>query len=130
MAEAQTFETSSQIVEQLGRDAKAASAVLGQCSTDTINTVLKTLSELLIENQDTILEANKKDLAAGEQKGLSPALLDRLKLTPERIAGIASGVDVVRELEDPVGKTLWDADRPNGLKIQRVAVPIGVLGMI
>ena len=84
----------------------------------------------MIENQDTILEANKKDLAAGEQKGLSPALLDRLKLTPERIAGIASGVDVVRELEDPVGKTLWEADRPNGLKIQRVAVPIGVLGMI
>lgn len=81
-------------------------------------------------NIKPILEANEKDLAAARQKGLSPALIDRLKLNPERIEGMAKGLEVVRDLPDPVGRILWETTRPNGMNIQRVSVPIGVLGMI
>ena len=119
-----------QIVEDLGHAAKKASRQLSQVSEETINQVLKALAEKLRTNVPAILEANKKDLAAGEQRGLTKAMLDRLMLDEARVEGMASGVETVAALPDPVGRTLWETDRPNGLHIERVAVPIGVLGMI
>ena len=119
-----------QIVEDLGQDAKQAAARLRQISEDEINEVLTALAENLREHAPAIIEANRKDLAAAEEKGLTRAMIDRLALDEERIEGIAKGVETVKALPDPVGRTLWDTERPNGLKIQRVSVPIGVLGMI
>lgn len=119
-----------EIVEELGRNAKKASSLLSQTTTEQVNAVLTTLAEKLRASQTLILEANNKDVAAAKNRGLNDALVDRLALNPERIEGMAAGVEVVRDLPDPVGHTLWETQRPNGLKIQRVSVPIGVLGMI
>ena len=79
---------------------------------------------------DEILAANELDLERGRQNGTSPSLLDRLALTSDRIAGIAQGVREVIALPDPVGRTLQTIDRPNGLHIVQVSVPLGVIGMI
>lgn len=130
MTDALTDINPQDIVHSLGHDAKDASRILSQVSEEKINAVLNGIAAALRDNSAAILEGNKKDLAAGEQKGLSPALLDRLALNDERIQGIASGTETVANLPDPVGQVLWDTTRPNGLKIQRVSVPIGVLGMI
>ena len=130
-AATQALETSPQeIVDSLCREAKAASSTLAQSSEAQINAVLTDLAKNLRANIPSILEENKKDLEAGEQNGLTKAMLDRLALDEGRIEGIASGVETIVELDDPVGRVLWENDRPNGLKIKRVSVPIGVLGMI
>lgn len=122
--------SAEEIVISLGKDAKQAAYALVQTPTQTINDVLTTLSALLIENTPTILAENKKDIDRAKEKGLSSAMIDRLLLTEDRIRGMAKGVDIVRELDDPTEKTLWDTKRPNGMHIKRVSVPIGVLGMI
>ena len=130
MSEALKNINPQEIVHTLGREAKDASRILAQASEETINTVLHAIADKLRASAAPILEGNKKDLAAGEQKGLSAALLDRLALNDERIEGMAQGIETVAGLADPVGRVLWETERPNGLQIQRVAVPIGVLGMI
>jgi glutamate-5-semialdehyde dehydrogenase len=130
MGEPQTAASAQQIVNELGRKARAAAAVISQTSEKQINTFLDSLAAKLRANTKPIIEANEKDLAAGRQKGLSPALIDRLKLNPERSEGMAKGLEVVRALPDPVGRVLWETVRPNGMKIERISVPIGVLGMI
>ena len=114
----------------LGQQTKAASRVLSQTSEAQINALLTDLADALRKNTADILSANAKDIAAGEQKGLNTALLDRLKLNDDRIEGMAGGLEAIVKLSDPVGKVLWSTQRPNGLKIERVSVPIGVLGMI
>jgi glutamate-5-semialdehyde dehydrogenase len=103
MGEPQTAASAQQIVNDLGRKAKAAASILSQTSESQINNVLDSIAAKLRANVKPILEANEKDLAAGRQKGLSPALVDRLKLNPERIEGMAKGLEVVRALPDPVG---------------------------
>ncbi len=118
------------IIETLGAQTKAASYVIAQTPTQKINDVLYDLAKALISNKNEILEANKKDLAAAQQNNLSPALIDRLALNDERIEGMAKGVETVATLNDPTEKILWEENRPNGLKIQRISCPIGVLGMI
>lgn len=130
MSEALKNISPEEIVHTLGREAKNSSRILAQASEDQINAVLRGIAKKLRESGPAILEGNKKDLAAGEQKGLSAALLDRLALNEERIEGIAAGTETVADLPDPVDRVLWETERPNGLRIQRVAVPIGVLGMI
>ena len=130
MAQTASKQSPEQIVAALGKEAKAAAFILAQTPTEKINTALDALAGALRANIPALLEANKKDLAAATQRGLSGALLDRLKLDEKRIEGMASGVEVVKKLEDPTGRILWSTTRPNGLKIDRVAVPIGVLGMI
>lgn len=112
------------------RAAKDASRLLLSIKTQTINNVLDSLADALIERTPDILEANTKDMAAAREKGLTSAMLDRLMLNTERIEAIAKGVRVVEDLPDPVGKVLDETIRPNGLRISKVAVPIGVLGMI
>lgn len=119
-----------QIVKNLGQDAKEASRVLSQVSEKDINALLRDIAQKLRDNNDRILQANEKDLEAGEEKGLTAALLDRLKLNEGRIEAIAAGVESIADLDDPVGKILWETTRPNGLRIERVSAPIGVLGMI
>ena len=130
MSEALKTQSPQEIVDSLGADAKAAAAILSRTPTEVINDVLDTLIKKLQENSTSIIDANAKDIAAAEQKGLNAALIDRLRLDEDRIAGIARGVKTVRELEDPTSKTLWVQERPNGLLIRRVSCPIGVLGMI
>ncbi len=130
MAEAVASQNTSGIIETLGREAKSASRVLAQAPTCIINQALDTLADLLVKQSSDIIAANKIDIESAEQRGLSKAMIDRLLLTDERIKGIANGVKVVRDLDDPTEKVLWIQDRPNGLHIERVACPIGVLGMI
>src|SRR5690349_9748927 len=130
MGAPQTAQSAQQIVNELGRKARVAASLLVQTSDTTINKVLDSIAAKLRDNTKAILEANEIDIAAGRQKGLSPAMIDRLKLNEQRVEGMAKGLEVIKSLPDPVGKILWETTRPNGMKIQRVSVPIGVLGMI
>lgn len=132
MSEAAIAQHSSpqEIVDNLCRNAKAASMALSQTSEQQINAVLNDLATNLRANVPAILAENKKDLDAGEANGLTKAMLDRLALDEARVNAIADGVSTIEALADPVGRTLWNTDRPNGLHIKRISVPIGVLGMI
>lgn len=118
------------IIHRLGLDAKKSAFVLGQSSTSQINQVLDSLASLIKSNIDVILTENKKDIKAAQEKGLSAALIDRLVLNAERLTAIADSVLSIKDLPDPVGRILSTTTRPNGLEINKVAVPIGVLGMI
>ena len=94
------------------------------------NAALKSIADALIEHTDDIIEANGKDIQNGIDNGMGKALLDRLKLDKERIEGMAKGVMDVVALPDPVGRVLDSFERPNGLKIQKVSTPLGVIGVI
>ncbi|WP_376768750.1 glutamate-5-semialdehyde dehydrogenase [Novosphingobium chloroacetimidivorans] len=91
---------------------------------------LRAVAVALREDEGPILEANARDVAAGEAKGLTDALLDRLRLDPKRLAGIADAVEQVAALPDPVGQVIDQSERPNGLKLSRVRIPIGLIGII
>ncbi len=130
MADTAIKQSSADIVNALGKEAKSAAFIMAQTPTDKINAALKTLARALRENVASLLEANKKDLASATQRGLTAAMIDRLKLDEKRIESMAQGVETVIDLDDPTGKILWSTIRPNGMKIERIAVPIGVLGMI
>ena len=114
----------------MGVLAKQAARSLANCSTTQKNNALTAMAEALESNQDRILTANALDISEGEKKGLSAALLDRLRLTPERIRSMADGLHQVAALPDPVGECLSGMRRPNGLDIQKVRVPFGVIAMI
>lgn len=120
----------SNIIEALGQDAKIASAIIAQSPTDQINHALTDLAQALKDESADILTANVKDIEAAEEKALAPALIDRLKLTDGRIEAISQSVLDIAALDDPVGTILETTERPNGLVIEKVSVPIGVLGMI
>jgi len=110
--------------------AKKYSKSLALADSKTKNNALTLMVNNLRQNQNYILEQNEKDCKRGEEIGISTALLDRLRLTPERIEGMANSIETIRDLDDPVGKILATWERPNGLKISRVTVPLGVFGMI
>lgn len=120
----------SQIVYDLAHQAKSSHQALAAASEARINTILGDLAQSLIKRAPDILQANASDIKNGKKKGLSDALLDRLKLDEDRIKSMANGVKTVKDLPDPTGRALWETNRPNGLNIQRITVPIGVLGMI
>ena len=117
-------------IRTLAEKARAASLKIATLETAIKDTALKRLAELLSERKDKILEANAKDLAEGEANGLSQALIDRLRFTPERIEAMAEGVRQVISLPDPVGETIEESIRPNGLRLVKRRVPIGVIGII
>ena len=117
-------------MEEMGRRAKAAARKLALMDAEAKNACLLAIAKALETRQASILQANEKDLASGAEKGLSEALIDRLRLTPERIAGIGAGLREVAELPDPVGKVESSKTLPNGLLLQKVRVPIGVIGII
>ncbi|WP_028877844.1 glutamate-5-semialdehyde dehydrogenase [Terasakiella pusilla] len=118
------------IMQDLGSKAKAAAQVLSIAPTEQKNNALLKAADLLRQNMPKIKEANSKDMAAGEAKGLSASMLDRLMLDDARIESMASGLEAIAELDDPVGDIMSEWDRPNGLEIQRVRVPLGVIGII
>ncbi|MGG3792180.1 glutamate-5-semialdehyde dehydrogenase [Geobacillus thermodenitrificans] len=109
---------------------KTASQTLAMLSTEEKNAALEQIAEAIDRKRAVILAENEKDMAAGRSQGLSPALLDRLQLTNERIDQIISGVRQVASLPDPVGEIIEEWTRPNGLRIQTVRVPLGVIGMV
>lgn len=114
----------------MGRRARAASYKLAKLSTTQKNRILLGMAEELESSAEAIITANARDMAAGETRGLSKAMLDRLHLDQLRIASIAKGVREVAELPDPTGEVLSEWSRPNGLRITKVRVPIGVIGII
>jgi glutamate-5-semialdehyde dehydrogenase len=120
----------SDIIADLGKKARKACAALAQEPEGIVNEALKDIAYLLITKTGVILTANQKDVEAANEKALSPAMIDRLTLTPERISAMADAVLAIRELPNPCNLVLEDWVRPNGLRIQKVSVPIGVLGMI
>ena len=115
---------------RLARQAKAASRELAKLTTAEKNTCLLAMATALEQNAAAIKEANALDMEYGAQHGLSAAMLDRLKLDDKRIAGMAKGLREVAALPDPVGKILDERVRPNGLKLQKISTPIGVIVII
>jgi len=118
------------MMREIGENAKRAASTLAIAPTDAKNRALREMAASLRRSTNHILSENAKDIRAGEEKGLSGAMLDRLLLSEERIDGIAKGLEAIAELTDPVGAVESAWDRPNGLKIERVRVPLGVIGVI
>ena len=118
------------MLEQIGQRAKAAEPVLRTLSTQAKNDLLVKAAEQLVADSAKILEANAIDMENGEKAGMSSGLLDRLKLTEERIAGMAEGLTQLAGLDDPIGEVLGMEKRPNGLLIGQKRVPLGVVGII
>jgi glutamate-5-semialdehyde dehydrogenase len=117
-------------VAELGRRAKAASRALAGASTDDKDAALLAAADLLLERAPEITAANTADLDAAADRGMEPGPLDRLRLTDARLDGMAQGLRKVAALPDPVGEVLDGWRRPNGLRIQRVRVPLGVVAII
>ena len=118
------------MLTEIGKRAKDAAAKLAVTSTEDKNRILEAMANALRENCDRILEANALDIENGRKNNMSESLIDRLMLNVDRIEGMAKGIEDVIKLPDPVGRILWETERPNGLKIQRVSVPLGVVGII
>ena len=119
-----------QQVEEMGRRARAAAHRLAILTAEQKNEILRAMAGEIRQRKAEILEANTLDLKAGEEKGLTSAMLDRLRLDEVRLEAIASGVEQVANLSDPVGEVLDSWSRPNGIQIEQVRVPIGVIGII
>ncbi|RPI11913.1 MAG: glutamate-5-semialdehyde dehydrogenase [Lysobacterales bacterium] len=114
----------------IGRAAVDAAQVLARASTADKNAALRDMARALRDRKAMILEANALDVRAGEAAQLSAAMLDRLRLDDARIEAMAAGVEQIEQLPDPVGTVIAEWQRPNGLRIQRVRVPLGVIGII
>ena len=112
-------------LQQQGQAAKDAAYVLSTAGTARKNAALAAIADTLAQHQSQWLEANAQDVAAAKEAGIRPAMLDRLTLTPERIAGIVEGVRQVAALPDPIGRVDKMETRPNGLIIGRRRVPLG-----
>ncbi|KKB85715.1 gamma-glutamyl phosphate reductase [Devosia limi DSM 17137] len=115
---------------ELGRNARVAARVLAKASPEAKRTALLTAAGAINAHRKKILAANARDIEAATAKGISKAFLDRLALDDQRIDGIIAAVRTIAELPDPVGTTIAEWDRPNGLHIQRVRTPLGVIGVI
>lgn len=119
----------SELLEK-AKKLRLASKVLAILSTEEKNEALAKMADRLLTEKELILTENAKDIVAGEEKGFSPSLLDRLLLTEERIEQIVEGIRQLIELEDPIGETIEAWERPNGLQIHTIRVPLGVIGMV
>ncbi len=122
--------TTAQSVAEVCARAKAASRDLARLDSATKNAALGAMADALEQRSHEILEANKRDMEAGQEAGLHSGLLDRLKLTEERLAGIASDVRTIAALPDPVGETIEGHRLDNGLDVRRVRVPLGVVAVV
>ncbi len=132
MSVAQTAEPHDLHAEMmaLGRAARAAGAVLANATTEAKNAFLLAAAGAIRANADKLLAANATDMAATRESGATDAFLDRLALDDDRIEGMARGLEDIAELPDPVGQVIGEWTRPNGLRISRVRVPLGVIGII
>ena len=117
-------------MDSIGRAARQAAASLAMTDSAQRNAALKASAATIRKTSGNIIKANALDMLAAESRGLSGAMLDRLLLDAERVEAMASGMESITALRDPVGRVLEEWDRPNGLKIQRVSVPLGVIGII
>ena len=122
--------TIQETIYQMGRQARAAAYRLAQLTSDEKNTILREMATAIRNRVPELLAANALDIAAGQGKGLSAAMLDRLMLDEKRIEAMAAGIDQVATLPDPVGQVLDSWQRPNGIRIEQVRVPIGTIGII
>ncbi|GGB03484.1 gamma-glutamyl phosphate reductase [Brucella endophytica] len=118
------------LMAEIGAKARAASGPLAIASAERKHAALIAMADALMRCEVKLLSANALDIANGEEAGLSASMLDRLKLTRERIRAMADGVRAIAELKDPVGEIIAEWDRPNGLHIERVRTPLGVVGVI
>ncbi len=118
------------LMAELGRKARAAARPLAIATAERKHAALVAMAEAITRREQEILDANALDMANGEEAGLSSAMLDRLKLDKQRIRAIADGIRAIAELRDPVGDVIAEWDRPNGLHIERVRTPLGVVGVI
>jgi len=125
-----TLQDIAALMTPIGHAAVAAAQVLAQATTERKNAALTAAAASLRARAAGILAANAHDVKAGEAAGLSGAMLDRLKLDEARIESMAAGVEQIAALADPVGTVIAEWERPNGLRIQRVRVPLGVIGII
>jgi glutamate-5-semialdehyde dehydrogenase len=118
------------LMAEIGAKARAASAELAYASSERKAAALTSAAAAIWARRQEILDANSMDLAYGVEKGLTPAMMDRLRLDDHRLRGMVDALRMVAEARDPVGRVLDEWDRPNGLHIQRVATPLGVVGVI
>ena len=117
-------------VQELGKRARATQRFLSTVTTADKNRALESIAAALLANKARIIAANQTDLANGRENGLNEGLLDRLMLNEQRIDGIAEGVREVAALPDACGKVVYEYEKDNGLKIKKITVPIGVIGII
>ena len=117
-------------LETMGEKAKAAARQLGACSGADRNRALEAMADALMERLAELLAANRRDVERAEQSGMAPAMVDRLRLTEERVRGMAQGIRDTRGLADPVGEVVEGRRLENGLRISKVRVPMGVIGII
>ena len=118
------------MLTELGKNAKTASRVLMNTDSARKNAALEAIAKAFEQNASLLLEENEKDLAAAKENGMAKAMLDRLALNPDRIAGLSKAARELIALEDPVGKVISGTTRPNGLFIEKVTVPFGVIAVI
>ncbi|TGP25175.1 MULTISPECIES: glutamate-5-semialdehyde dehydrogenase [unclassified Mesorhizobium] len=118
------------LMADIGRRARAAARPLAVASTKAKNDALLAMADAILRNEQAILEANAIDMSNGGEAGLSASFMDRLKLNPSRIKAMAEGTREIAALKDPVGDVIAEWDRPNGLHIERVRTPLGVIGVI
>lgn len=118
------------VLHKMGQKALNASRTLASLQSEAKNDILKQMADAIDSASPNILEANAKDLEAGRKAGLSAAMLDRLRLDKKRVKEMSDGLRYVASLADPVGRVLSETTRPNGLKIKKVSVPLGVIGII
>lgn len=123
-------ETPAALITDMARRARAAATHLAQTPSATKAKALQAAAAALRTSSAAILEANARDVAAATQNGLSAAMIDRLRLDPARLEAMAQGVAAVAQLDDPVGTVIDTSERPNGLRLSRVRVPLGVIGII
>ena len=117
-------------IHEIGKRAKAVSAQVQHLSQNQKNEGLRRVEEELENQKSYLMAENEKDIEKAEKDGMKASLIDRLRLTEERIAGMAEGLRQIADLEDPIGATLWEKVRPNGLRIGKRVVPLGVVGII
>ncbi|MDB4055764.1 glutamate-5-semialdehyde dehydrogenase [Akkermansiaceae bacterium] len=118
------------IILEMGARARAAAHALTILSADKKNEILRAMAASMREQEGSILEANAQDITAGEANGLNTAMLDRLRLNHDRVEAIATGIEEVAALADPVGEVLTEWTRPNDIRFEQIRVPIGVIGII
>ncbi len=118
------------IMRELGKAARSAAGQLALSTAEQRSAALTAAAQALRDRSSGIIAANANDMSAAEEKGLSKSMLDRLMLDAERVEAMAVGIEAIRDLPDPLGAVIAEWERPNGLQIQRVAVPLGVIGII
>ncbi|RUO72761.1 glutamate-5-semialdehyde dehydrogenase [Idiomarina seosinensis] len=121
---------SQQLAQEISQRAAKAARAVATLSEKDKNSVLQKMADAIRSHKDNILEVNKKDMAAGKEKGLSESMMDRLQLNDERVEGMATAIEEIIQLTDPVGDRYLLEERPNGIKIEKMRIPLGVIAMI